>query len=218
MMHLAMNGWWYIDDSKGRLAGVCSEVGHWLRWTYDLGDSFEFRITVDAIRAPEDSNGEALVLDGAYGAIPEDFGSDHTRSYPKFVEQYRTGKGKNSSEFREKWNASKNAYNIKGLKKWDPITFSVEECNAAVRQAFASNVSTTSGTQFMYSFGTGETSVQRTENKTPDNENIATCAKCGNPNNLMQCSGCKRVRYCGRECQVSHWKVHKAACKRLDKK
>ena len=29
------------------------------------------------------------------------------------------------------------------------------------------------------------------------------------------CTGCKVVYYCSRECQVAHWKVHKALCKQL---
>ena len=29
------------------------------------------------------------------------------------------------------------------------------------------------------------------------------------------CTGCKVAWYCGRECQVAHWKVHKGVCKRL---
>ena len=43
-----------------------------------------------------------------------------------------------------------------------------------------------------------------------------TCAKC---RTLIQkgatkrCSRCKTTIYCSRECQVSHWKIHKAACK-----
>ena len=31
------------------------------------------------------------------------------------------------------------------------------------------------------------------------------------------CTGCGVARYCGRECQVGHWKVHKGACRRLQK-
>ncbi|KAF6253578.1 hypothetical protein COO60DRAFT_1643060 [Scenedesmus sp. NREL 46B-D3] len=29
------------------------------------------------------------------------------------------------------------------------------------------------------------------------------------------CSGCKVARYCGKDCQVQHWKQHKASCKRI---
>ena len=30
---------------------------------------------------------------------------------------------------------------------------------------------------------------------------------------LLKCSRCKRVRYCGRECQRAHWRAgHKAEC------
>ena len=29
------------------------------------------------------------------------------------------------------------------------------------------------------------------------------------------CTGCGVARYCSRECQVGHWKEHKATCRRL---
>jgi len=31
---------------------------------------------------------------------------------------------------------------------------------------------------------------------------------------LKVCSNCKTVRYCSRECQSSHWKIHKPMCKK----
>jgi ankyrin repeat protein len=31
---------------------------------------------------------------------------------------------------------------------------------------------------------------------------------------IMKCTGCKQVRYCGKECQLAHWQAHKADCKR----
>jgi MYND finger len=45
----------------------------------------------------------------------------------------------------------------------------------------------------------------------PDNP---PCDGCSQPfAGTMQCSGCESVFYCGRECQVSHWKAqHKAEC------
>jgi hypothetical protein len=42
--------------------------------------------------------------------------------------------------------------------------------------------------------------------------------ECSNPEcggiGPKRCSRCKQVRYCGRECQLAHWKAHKADCKR----
>lgn len=45
------------------------------------------------------------------------------------------------------------------------------------------------------------------------------CAKCGNTSaQLMACGRCKSVRYCGRSCQVAHYKEHKAMCQAIAKK
>lgn len=38
------------------------------------------------------------------------------------------------------------------------------------------------------------------------------CAQCGKPGASKRCSRCQTEAYCGRECQVKHWKKHKAAC------
>jgi hypothetical protein len=45
-----------------------------------------------------------------------------------------------------------------------------------------------------------------------------TCAACGKPefatkSKLLKCSRCKEVDYCGKACQVAHWKEHKKVCK-----
>ena len=41
------------------------------------------------------------------------------------------------------------------------------------------------------------------------------CGHCGaTPENPQQCTGCKRVVYCGREHQTAHWKAHKPDCKK----
>jgi hypothetical protein len=34
---------------------------------------------------------------------------------------------------------------------------------------------------------------------------------------ILKCTGCKQARYCGEQCQLVHWKVHKAECKRATK-
>ena len=44
------------------------------------------------------------------------------------------------------------------------------------------------------------------------------CAACGvwdrTGTSYRRCSGCMEVYYCGKECQVTHWKAHKADCKK----
>jgi hypothetical protein len=50
-----------------------------------------------------------------------------------------------------------------------------------------------------------------------DHSAASTCAKCGaragQPGvRLQMCSRCKRVRYCGPQCQRTHWRAHKAQC------
>jgi hypothetical protein len=39
-----------------------------------------------------------------------------------------------------------------------------------------------------------------------------TCECCGHKSTLKKCGGCKKVYYCGAECQKSHWKTHKPNC------
>ena len=42
----------------------------------------------------------------------------------------------------------------------------------------------------------------------------AQCANCEKVSvHLMSCARCKAVMYCGRTCQVAHYKEHKAACR-----
>ncbi|WIA08828.1 hypothetical protein OEZ85_008250 [Tetradesmus obliquus] len=44
-------------------------------------------------------------------------------------------------------------------------------------------------------------------------EQLSESALVGGKVNI--CSGCKLARYCGKDCQVQHWKQHKTACKRM---
>ena len=48
----------------------------------------------------------------------------------------------------------------------------------------------------------------------PDN----VCGGCGDDKDesgkeLMVCTRCKKKRYCGKDCQKKHWKLHKGVCK-----
>ncbi len=40
-----------------------------------------------------------------------------------------------------------------------------------------------------------------------------TCALCGSATEkLLSCKKCRKVKYCGKECQTKHWKEHKTVC------
>src|SRR6184192_371695 len=43
------------------------------------------------------------------------------------------------------------------------------------------------------------------------NGNRARDCSCGKPN-ACRCSRCKKVSYCGRDCQIKDWPDHKAVC------
>ena len=43
---------------------------------------------------------------------------------------------------------------------------------------------------------------------------MSVCAACGKSgDNLKACTACHLVKYCNRECQSAHWKLHKKRCK-----
>ena len=46
-----------------------------------------------------------------------------------------------------------------------------------------------------------------------------TCSGCRSAEvkaeDLFQCSGCRCVMYCSRECQLGHWRKHKKACRKV---
>eukprot|EP01117_Protostelium_nocturnum_P011207 TRINITY_DN4068_c0_g1_i1.p1 TRINITY_DN4068_c0_g1~~TRINITY_DN4068_c0_g1_i1.p1 ORF type:complete len:569 (-),score=203.37 TRINITY_DN4068_c0_g1_i1:52-1758(-) len=54
-----------------------------------------------------------------------------------------------------------------------------------------------------------ETSFSRLN--TNDEGNQKTCEGCGK-DATKKCSVCKKIWYCGRECQVAHWPSHKKSC------
>jgi len=39
-----------------------------------------------------------------------------------------------------------------------------------------------------------------------------TCDNCGADDADKKCARCKQTYYCNRDCQVSHWKIHKVDC------
>jgi len=51
--------------------------------------------------------------------------------------------------------------------------------------------------------------------------NLSVCANCGKGEeagiNLKACTACKLVKYCNRECQITHRPQHKRECKKRAK-
>ena len=48
---------------------------------------------------------------------------------------------------------------------------------------------------------------------------FATCGeKRSGKTKLQKCSKCNSVRYCSKECQKTHWAIHKALCKEIVKR
>ena len=62
--------------------------------------------------------------------------------------------------------------------------------------------------------GGGGPPARRSPKKTGRGEPAMVCANCGESASAI-CTACKSVRYCNRECQLAHRKVHKAECKRV---
>ncbi len=53
------------------------------------------------------------------------------------------------------------------------------------------------------------------EEEEGENSDDNVCAHCKQrKDKLLQCAGCKSVKYCGKECQRSDWPNHKTVCKR----
>jgi hypothetical protein len=64
------------------------------------------------------------------------------------------------------------------------------------------------------------TTVCTQERKDTDKVNVATavgsvCANCGATAKMKSCSMCRCRTYCGKVCQLEHWKVHKKECATL---
>lgn len=43
------------------------------------------------------------------------------------------------------------------------------------------------------------------------------CAVCGSTLKLQHCARCPDIHYCSKDCQKSHWKIHKTICGKRDK-
>lgn len=58
-------------------------------------------------------------------------------------------------------------------------------------------------------------SILGSRSASKSSSSIEECAQCAAPGTpgLQACSVCKKVKYCSRGCQKSHWKIHKLYCR-----
>jgi hypothetical protein len=62
-------------------------------------------------------------------------------------------------------------------------------------------------------------STSASTSQSMDGDEVFVCAACGKKDGAPKlCSGCRLVRYCGRECQLAHRKAHKKLCKEQERK
>mmetsp|Transcript_6615 Transcript_6615/g.13554 ORF Transcript_6615/g.13554 Transcript_6615/m.13554 type:complete len:1188 (+) Transcript_6615:229-3792(+) len=47
---------------------------------------------------------------------------------------------------------------------------------------------------------------------------VSRCGACRSPNGRFICKRCSSIRYCNKNCQMSHWQYHKSACQLLNKR
>jgi len=229
-MHLDNHGYCPIDDTKLRICDFLRKEGDDVFFLYDIGDSWRHSITLEKIYPLSESTGKAEVVAGAGACPPEDSNG-------------LTGKGNHSffedvMKKRVKKNEASQALNYRNKGRFSAREFDLDDARKAVADAIASPASVVSGSKefMMPLFGAddplaglyppkrgikqtavpADVGVLRESLRTGDvaePKRMGACVVCGSPLNAKLCSGCKLVRYCGRDCQTKHWPSHKVACK-----
>ena len=106
MMHLLTQGYHkYMSDREVKLGDILQSEGAQMQWLYDLGDCYEFILTVKEIKTKEESSGKVQVLDGAIASPPEDSNGLEKGSgscgYAKFLSEVREGQQRVESALQE---------------------------------------------------------------------------------------------------------------------
>jgi len=275
-------GWESIDDTRVRLCDVLAAPHQAMHYVYDLEEGWWHRITVQEIRAPSESTGEVVVLEGAMACPPEEalgIGLVGAKGSLGFATALASG-AIDCVEAGQAWNVHREMF--------DPYDFSLEEVDARLSEALAVPASVQYGSKRVFyrddhDLGTVVNSsngdhhaihdneqmhessgpadlqegwetqvlgrrkghvlwtgplwkcspsgdgcgcrgaasgavcrapmVSEVLSKTRDPKRIALCNWCGNPNDLSVCGGCRRVRYCSRDCQEDSWRAgHRFQC------
>lgn len=101
------------------------------------------------------------------------------------------------------------------VEEWAPLGPYVTRC--AISPVFSEPIIEQTRGHWLTTFGSGlgmsrremEVIAHRTETTPPDK----SCHWCRRHEKTRKCGRCKRVYYCGKECQVKDWKQHKRSCR-----
>lgn len=218
-MHLGLNGYVCLDDSQYYLNDFLTMPLDVLYYIYDLGDHFEYTITLVNIKSPTESLGSCEVLEGEMAPLPEDScgfpgGFKGNTGYEMMLEKFSgSGKGKICKQVLE-------ALNYRNVKKYDPFEFNLDYTNQCLKKAFDSPNSLTFGAkiicrpagsfQIPTAIQTRRIGGRTKEVLTPfedcyikeicsygDTKGHTLCAHCGNPNKVKNCGSCRSTWYCG---------------------
>eukprot|EP00956_Cyclotella_meneghiniana_P024367 scaffold48828_cov75-Cyclotella_meneghiniana.AAC.10 len=204
-MHVPMHYIKVMDDKGYPLAGLLREKGDIAYYNYDLGDNWIHRIVLESIVQEETS---VTLIDGKGACPPEDSNGLEGKgciSYAEFLKLYK----KNPKKTEMKKAVKEASRSINYSKPWmgTPIPFKPLEFNIAYHRTLLRRMLDGPAVK------TSKGSFPSAEEGNKYEETFDACHNCGDRlKPLVKCTRCRKVSYCGKECQVANWKDHKAEC------
>jgi hypothetical protein len=187
------------------LAALLRHVDDQCYYAYDLGDNWRHRLKVLAITNVEGGQSVEL-LDGRGSCPPEDsigLAGMSVEHYRDLLKAYKANSNapKVKQAIRE---IETKAMNYKphcnqcGLNPFRPLEFNINRHRHMLDSILAGPP------------------IEKTDMWSDSCvESMKCCAVCQDRlKPLMQCSICKKVKYCSKECQKEDWKKHKLVCGR----
>jgi hypothetical protein len=218
-VHLSLNGYSLIDDSKFSISDILRKKNDMMYFTHDLGDHFEHAIRLVEIKPPESYKGKVEILDGRMSPFPEDSqGSPEFRGnmgYQSLLDQWQKATPRKKQKMSEKVVEAMNYYH---KHAFDPFQFDLQQIQKDLKRAFNSRLSVKSGSKLIIheklratSKRVGKTkeiitpvynkSIKETVSVIRDSKTNAICYQCGKPDDLKSCGNCRMVWYCSENCQ-----------------
>ena len=210
-MHVPMHYIKVMDDKGYPLAGLLREKGDIAYYNYDLGDHWMHRIVLENIVAEESS---VTLVDGKGACPPEDSNGIDGKgcfSYAEFLNSYK----KNPKKIEIKKAVKQASSSINYSKPWmgAPIPFKPLEFNIAYHRTLLRRMLDGPAVR------TVKGSLPHAKDHNKYKESFEACDNCGDRlKPLVKCTGCRKVSYCGKECQVANWKDHKVECRKHSRK